>query len=118
MAQHMASELVCQFEKERIALPAIALTTDTSIITAWSNDYDYWQIFVRQIEALGKKGDILVALSTSGNSPNVLTAITTAKSMGMEVISFPRRGKTTAHKQEYQLKLMHDVVREVEKAFV
>ncbi|MCX8021565.1 MAG: SIS domain-containing protein, partial [Syntrophorhabdaceae bacterium] len=73
-AQHMAGEFVCRFYKDRDPLPAIALTVDTSVITAISNDYAYEQVFSRQVKALGKKGDILLGISTSGTSKNVLEA--------------------------------------------
>ncbi len=74
-AQHIAAELVGRFLKERKALPAVALTTDTSILTAVSNDYGYDTVFSRQIEALAEEGDVLLAITTSGASPNVLNAI-------------------------------------------
>lgn len=82
-AQHFAAELVCRFEKQRRALPAIALTTDTSVLTAWSNDYSFETVFSRQVEALGQKGDILIAISTSGNSMNVIRAVERAKEIGI-----------------------------------
>lgn len=85
-AQHLTAELVCRLTRERKAIPAIALTTDTSIMTAISNDYDFSAIFVRQIEALGKKDDALVAISTSGNSPNVIKAVEFARSLGLLTI--------------------------------
>ena len=84
--QHMAGEFVGRFKKERKALPAIALTTDTSIITALVNDYGGDIIFSRQVEALGREGDVLIAISTSGSSPNILKAIEKAKFLGMKVI--------------------------------
>ena len=87
-SQHLAAEFVGRYEKERRALPAIALTTDTSILTAVSNDYGYERVFERQLEALGQKGDVLVAISTSGNSKNVLKGIQKAKAMGIYVIGF------------------------------
>jgi D-sedoheptulose 7-phosphate isomerase len=86
-AQHIAAELVGRYKLERKALPAIALTTDTSIITAWSNDYNFDTIFERQVEALANKGDILIALSTSGNSENIINAISKAKEKGLTIIS-------------------------------
>lgn len=85
-SQHFAAELVCRFEKERRALPAIALSTDTSILTAWANDYSFETVFARQIEALGAEGDILVGISTSGNSPDVIRAVEAAKKMGIYTI--------------------------------
>ena len=78
-AQHFAAELIGRFKKNRISLPAIALNTDTSAITAIANDYDYELIFSRQIEGLGAKGDILLVISTSGNSKNIKEAISAAK---------------------------------------
>ena len=85
-SQHLAAEIVGRFLKERRGMPAVALTTDTSILTAVSNDYGYEQIFARQVEALVRPGDVLVGLTTSGNSPNVVTAIEKAKEMGAVTI--------------------------------
>lgn len=85
-AQHFAAELVGRYKKDRAALAAMALTTDTSIITAVGNDYGFEKIFSRQIEALGKKGDVLLVISTSGNSPNIIKAIETAKNKKMKII--------------------------------
>ncbi len=90
-SQHIAAEFVGRYEKERRALPAIALTTDTSILTAVGNDYGFEQIFSRQIAALGQKGDVAVAISTSGNSKNVIVAIQKAKEMGIFTIGFMGR---------------------------
>ncbi|VAX29247.1 Phosphoheptose isomerase 1, partial [hydrothermal vent metagenome] len=81
-AQHIAAELVGRFKKERPAIPAIALTVDTSILTALGNDYGYDTIFSRQIEALAQKGDCLIGFSTSGNSENVVRALKLANEMG------------------------------------
>ena len=85
-AQHIAAEFTNRFLIERPPLPAIALTTDTSTLTAIANDYDYAHIFAKQIEALGKAGDIALAISTSGNSPNVLAAIATCKQLKIGTI--------------------------------
>ncbi len=85
-ASHMAGELVGRFKKERKGLPCIALTTDTSVITAWSNDYDFSTLFSRQIEALGKPGDVFIGISTSGNSENIIKAVDQARLQGMEVV--------------------------------
>jgi len=85
-AQHIAAEFTNRFLIERPPLPAIALTTDTSALTAISNDYDYSQVFVKQLQALGKAGDIALAISTSGNSPNVLAAIDTCKQLKINTI--------------------------------
>jgi D-sedoheptulose 7-phosphate isomerase len=82
-AQHIAGELVCRFKKERPGLPCIALTTDTSIITAWLNDYTGSSVFARQVNALGNKGDILLGISTSANSPNIIKAYEEAKEKGI-----------------------------------
>jgi len=91
-AQHFAAELVNRFEMERPPLAAIALTTDSSVLTSISNDYEYTQIFSKQIRALGQAGDVLLAISTSGNSPNVLTAIAAAHEREMRVIALTGKG--------------------------
>lgn len=85
-AQHFAAELIGRFEKERGAWPAIALTTDTSILTAVGNDYGFEHVFARQILGLGRKGDILLGISTSGESQNVLLAVRAAKFLGMTAL--------------------------------
>jgi D-sedoheptulose 7-phosphate isomerase len=90
-AQHFAAELVNRFEMERPGLAAIALTTDSSTLTAIANDYAYEQIFSKQLLALGKTGDCLLAISTSGNSPNVLTAVEAAHDRSMPVIALTGR---------------------------
>lgn len=86
-AQHFSAELINRFERERPALAAIALTTDTSALTAIGNDYDFTQIFSKQISGLGQNGDVLLAISTSGNSDNILTAIEEAHHKQMTVIA-------------------------------
>jgi D-sedoheptulose 7-phosphate isomerase len=86
-AQHVAAELVGRFARERAPLPAIALTTDTSALTAIANDYGFEQVFARQVRALGRRGDVAIAISTSGNSPNVLRAAEAAHEQGMTIIS-------------------------------
>jgi len=85
-AQHIAAEFVNRFQLDRHPLPAIALTTDTSIITSVANDYSFEEVFSKQIQALGVEGDILLAISTSGNSNNILSAIRTAKEKGLYTI--------------------------------
>ena len=90
-SQHFAAELAGRFEKERKALPGISLTTDTSNLTAVGNDYGFDNVFARQVEALGKAGDVLVAISTSGNSINVLRAVEKALSLGIKVIGLTGR---------------------------
>ena len=87
-AQHFAAELVGRFERERRELPAIALSTDSSILTAIANDYSYEVIFSKQVRALGQAGDVLLGISTSGNSANVIAAIEAAHQKGMSVIAF------------------------------
>jgi D-sedoheptulose 7-phosphate isomerase len=91
-AQHFAAELIGRFEREREELAAIALTTDSSILTAVGNDYSYDDIFSKQVRGLGKKGDILLGISTSGNSKNVVKAIEAAKKMGIKIIAFTGNG--------------------------
>ena len=87
-AQHIAGEMVGRFRRERRALPAVALSTDTSILTSIGNDYDYSEVFARQVEAHVHRGDLLWGLSTSGTSPNVLKAAEVAKRKGARVIAF------------------------------
>ncbi len=91
-AQHFAAEFVGRFERERPELGAIALTTDSSILTAIANDYDYNQIFAKQVRALGQPGDVLLAISTSGNSANVLAAVEAAHGREMTVVALTGRG--------------------------
>lgn len=90
-AQHFSGELLGRFERERDGLPAVALSTDTSAMTAIANDYDYDAIFAKQVSALGSSGDMLLAITTSGNSPNVLTAVTAAHERGMNVVAMTGR---------------------------
>jgi D-sedoheptulose 7-phosphate isomerase len=86
-AQHVAAEFVGRFQRERAALAAIALTTDTSVLTSVGNDYAYDRIFARQVEALGKKGDVALGISTSGSSPNVVAALDAARLLGAQTIA-------------------------------
>lgn len=90
-AQHMAAELVGRFQRERAALAAIALTTDTSILTSIANDYSFKQVFGRQIEAIGQAGDVALGISTSGESPNVELALQVAKAKGLKTIALTGR---------------------------
>ncbi|NCF16030.1 MAG: phosphoheptose isomerase [Gammaproteobacteria bacterium] len=90
-AQHFSSELLNRFEMERPGLPAMALTTDASTVTSISNDYSYEEIFSKQVRALGKPGDVLLGISTSGNSENVIRAIDAAHERGMKVVAFSGR---------------------------
>jgi len=90
-AQHFSGELLGRFEMERAGLPAVALTTDTSTLTALANDYGFADVFAKQVHALGRPGDVLLALSTSGNSENVLRAITAAHGRDMAVVALTGR---------------------------
>jgi len=120
--QHIAAEFVNRFQMERKPLPAIALTTDTSVITSIGNDYSYEDIFFKQVQAMGKKGDIAIGISTSGNSPNVVKAAKEAKDMGLSIIglsggkgelkdlsdfAFCVDSDTTARIQEVHILLAH-----------
>lgn len=91
-SQHLAAEFVGRFQKERQGLPAIALTVDTSILTAVGNDYGFDKVFARQVEALGQNGDVLVGISTSGNSANVVQAVELAKSKGIYCVGMTAAG--------------------------
>ena len=132
-AQHFSSELVNRFERERRALPAVALTTESSTLTAIANDYDYDRLFSRQIEALGRPGDTLLAISTSGNSGNVVQAIAAAHDAGMGVVALTGKdggrmasilaaddielravSTTTARIQEIHLLFIHCLCRLIE----
>ena len=133
-SQHVACEMVGRFQVDRRALAAIALTTNSSILTAIANDYDYEQVFLRQVQALGQAGDVLLALSTSGNTLNVLKAADAARSQGLKVIALT--GETggqlknlsdcviavpstvTAHVQEVHITVLHVLCELVEKALV
>lgn len=97
--QHFAAELVGRFERERLPLPALALTTDTSILTAVGNDYSYQHIFSKQVQAFGQAGDVLLAFSTSGNSANVLAAIEVAQERDMRVVALTGKGGGAIGKQ-------------------
>ena len=91
-AQHIAAEMVGRYKNERRSLPAIALTTDTSVLTAISNDDGYENVFIRQVEALGNKGDVVIAISTGGTSINAVNALKVAREMGCKTIGFSGRG--------------------------
>jgi D-sedoheptulose 7-phosphate isomerase len=96
-AQHIAAEFVGRFINDRIPLPAIALTTDTSALTAIGNDYGFEQVFERPLRALGRKGDVFIGISTSGRSPNVLAALKAARELGIVTVGFTRRTTTPMH---------------------
>ena len=124
-AQHIAAEFIARFKLERSSLPAIALTTDSSILTATANDYSYDVVFKRQVEGLGQKGDILIGISTSGNSKNVIEAVRAAKKKGMVTVSFTGEtggslkpltdlnfsaaSQVTSHIQEMHITALHAV---------
>ncbi|MBN2385339.1 SIS domain-containing protein [bacterium] len=91
-AQHIAGELVGRFHMDRTAFPCIALTTDSSVLTAVANDFGYDQVFARQIQALASPGDVVLTISTSGNSPNVLEAMTVARAKGVKILALGGRG--------------------------
>jgi len=130
-SQHFAAELVGRFERERPALPAIALTTDTSILTAIANDYGYDRVFARQVEALGRPGDVLLGISTSGGSRNVLEAFGVAKAGGLTTVALTGRdggvvgaaadihinvpSPSTARVQEVHRTLMHAICELIER---
>lgn len=131
-SQHFACEMVGRFKMERKPIPVIALTTDTSIITAWANDYSFDTVFERQIEALGKSGDVLFGISTSGNSKNVLFAMRKAKKLGLRTIGLLGSGggrikefsdialivpsKETPRIQESHITIIHIICELVETA--
>jgi D-sedoheptulose 7-phosphate isomerase len=94
-SQHFAAEMLNRFEKERAPLAALALTTDTSTLTSIANDYAFDQVFAKQVTALGRAGDVLLAISTSGSSPNVVAAVDAAHAKGMTVVALTGRGGGT-----------------------
>ncbi len=101
-ASHIAAEFVNRFKRERPGLPAISLNTDMAVITAVANDYDYSEVFAKQIKALGQKGDIVIGISTSGSSRNVLKAIEVAKKRGLKTIAFTsKKGEKLISRVDY-----------------
>ena len=118
-SQHIAAEFVGRFVKERRGLPAIAFTTDTSILTAIGNDYGYDDIFRRQVEALGNKGDVLLGISTSGNSQNVVKAFEEAKKQGIHTLAFTgaKESKMSAV-AEYTLRVPASVTARVQECHI
>lgn len=118
-AQHLAAEFVNRFIIERPPLPAIALTTDTSVVTSIGNDYGFSEIFAKQIRALGKRGDIAWGISTSGNSANVVKAVETAKKMGLITVGFTGRdGGNIAGIVDYLLNVSSNSVPRVQEVHI
>jgi len=133
-AQHFAAEIVGRYKKERRGYPAIALTTDTSIITAWSNDYSFETLFSRQIEALGKPGDVFLGISTSGNSKNIIEGVRQAKKGDLDTIAILGNNggalkedcdislivpsSNTPRIQEIHILTIHSICEKVEKDFI
>ena len=131
-SQHIAAEFISRYKLERQSIPAIALTTDTSILTATANDYAFDKVFSRQVEGLGQKGDVLIAISTSGNSANIMHAVAAANKKGIQTIGFTgQSGGTlkdavdvcfhaqtddTPHIQEIHIIALHAISDIVEKA--
>jgi D-sedoheptulose 7-phosphate isomerase len=115
-AQHFACELVGRFLRNRRALPAIALTPDTTTLTAIANDYGFDQVFVRQLEALGRQGDVAVAISTSGASPNVLAGLQYARSRGLKTVAFTGgNGGPVGAAADVHVNVPHDVTPRVQE---
>jgi D-sedoheptulose 7-phosphate isomerase len=133
-SQHFVAELVGRFTRERCAWPALALTTDTSILTAIANDYGFERVFARQVEAHGQPGDVLIAISTSGASPSVLAAVETARARGLTTVALTGRdggalgraaqhhlnvpSPSTARAQEVHATLLHVLCDLVERELV
>jgi D-sedoheptulose 7-phosphate isomerase len=132
-AQHFAAELTGRYKSERISLPAIALTTDTSAITAISNDYGYDEVFARQLSGVGNSGDLLIGISTSGNSTNILKALKIAKQKGIKTAGLSGKGggemnslcdinvvvpsNDTARIQEMHILIIHTICAAIDGAF-
>ena len=118
-AQHIAAEFVNRFVIERPPLPAIALTTDTSVLTSIGNDYDFSEIFAKQIRAFGQQGDIAWGISTSGNSPNVLKALEAAKKMGLVTLAFTGKdGGSIAQMADYVLNVASPVTARIQETHI
>lgn len=116
-SQHLAAEFVGRFQKERRGLPAVALTTDTSILTAVGNDYGFESVFSRQVEALARPGDVVVGLSTSGNSPNVVKALQAARELGAVTVGLTgRSGGKMADICDLCIRVPADVTARVQEA--
>ena len=117
-AQHLAAEFVNRFKIERPPLAALALTTDTSIITSIGNDYHFDEIFSKQVMALGQKGDIAIGISTSGNSKNVLKAVNAAKTSGIFTIGFTGRGGKLAEITDLTLTVTSDTTAQIQEVHI
>jgi D-sedoheptulose 7-phosphate isomerase len=118
-AQHFAAELIGRFETERKALPAIAITTDSSIVTAVANDYGYERVFSRQVEGLATSGDLLIGISTSGNSKNVILAVESAKAKGVTSIGLlGRDGGELAPLVDIPVVVPHSVTARIQEAHI
>jgi D-sedoheptulose 7-phosphate isomerase len=118
-AQHIAAEMIGRFQRERRPLAAIALTTDTSILTSIGNDYGYDQVFVRQIRALGGSGDVAIAISTSGNSRNVLLATEAAREMGLVTVGLTGcNGGRLGEIVQYHLNVPHSLTSRVQEVHI
>jgi len=118
-AQHIAGELVNRLYLEREALPAIALTTDSSVLTSIANDYDYSRIFARQVEALAKEGDVVIGISTSGSSSNVIEAVKTAKEKGAKTVGFTgNKGGKLAELVDFVISVPSDETPRVQESHI
>ena len=118
-AQHFAAELIGRFEQERHAWPAIAMTTDTSILTAIGNDYGFDEVFARQVQGLGNPGDVLIGISTSGHSKNVLRAVSEARDRGMPTIGLlGRDGGTLRSGVDHCIVVDHQRTARVQEAHI
>jgi D-sedoheptulose 7-phosphate isomerase len=133
-AQHIAAEIIGRYKQDRPAFAAVALTTDTSALTAIANDYGFEQVFARQVEGLGKRGDVLLAFSTSGRSPNILAALRTARARGLVTVGFTgSKGETlgalcdhllvspsddTPIVQQVHLAVVHGICDEIEQTMM
>jgi D-sedoheptulose 7-phosphate isomerase len=132
-AQHLAAELVGRFERDRGPVASVALTTDSSILTAWSNDYGFDSVFSRQVDALGRTGDVLIGISTSGNSPSIISAMEAGRKRGLKLIALTGRdggqlarlagvdaivvpSDTTARIQEVHITIIHVWARLIDAA--
>ena len=117
-SQHLAAEFVNRFQIERPPMPAIALTTDTSILTSISNDYHFADVFAKQVQALGRKDDIAWGISTSGNSANVVNAIKSARKLGMRTIGMTGRGGELADCADLVFTVASDVTARIQESHI